>query len=301
MPEAGSCVEIEIDAQWALVAATVEDILNSHRTRRPIVMGVLNVTPDSFSDGGRFYDPAAAVAQALKMVAEGADVIDVGAESTRPGSDRVSAAEQIRRLEPVLPEVAKTGVPVSIDTTLAEVAAFALDAGAVIVNDVTAGRDDPDILALAAERAQGLVLMHMLGEPRTMQENPTYADVVIEVRDFLAERLAAAGAAGVPKQRCIVDPGIGFGKKLRHNLALLAGADALCALGVPVLVGPSWKRFIGEISGEGATDQRLGGSVAACLVAYRRGATIFRVHDVAEVVQAFAVARAIETAATGNP
>lgn len=276
--------------------ATLEDILNSPRTGRPIVMGVLNVTPDSFSDGGRFYDPAAAVAQALRMVAEGADAIDAGAESTRPGSDRVSAAEQIRRLEPVLPEVARAGVPVSIDTTLGEVAAFALDAGATIINDVSAGRDDPEMLPLAGERAHALILMHMLGEPKTMQENPAYDDVVAEVRDFLAGRLAAAEAAGIARSRCIVDPGIGFGKKLAHNLALLASVDALAELGVPVLVGPSRKRFIGEIAGAETPDQRLGGSIAACLVAHRRGASIFRVHDVAATVQAFAVARAIRGA-----
>ena len=276
--------------------ATLEDILNSPRTRRPIVMGVLNVTPDSFSDGGRFYDPAAAVAQALRMVAEGADAIDAGAESTRPGSDRVSAAEQIRRLEPVLPEVARAGVPVSIDTTLGEVAAFALDAGATIINDVSAGRDDPEMLPLAGERAHALILMHMLGEPKTMQENPAYDDVVAEVRDFLAGRLAAAEAAGMARSRCIVDPGIGFGKKLAHNLALLASVDALAELGVPVLVGPSRKRFIGEIAGAETPDQRLGGSIAACLAAHRRGASIFRVHDVAATVQAFAVARAIRGA-----
>jgi dihydropteroate synthase len=281
----------------AAVAATLEDILNSHKTRRPIVVGVLNVTPDSFSDGGRFYDPAAAVAQALRMVAEGADLIDAGAESTRPGSERVSAAEQIRRLEPVLPEVARAGLPVSIDTTRAEVAAFALDAGAEMINDVSAGRDDPDLLPLAAARARALVLMHMLGRPKTMQEDPRYDDVVREVRDFLAERLAAAEAAGVERGRCIVDPGIGFGKKLEHNLALLAHVGALAELGVPVMVGPSRKRFIGELTGVADPDRRVSGTLAACLAAHRRGASLFRVHDVAEAVQAFAVAGAIEQAA----
>jgi len=280
------------------MAATVDEILKSHKTRRPIVMGVLNVTPDSFSDGGRFYDPAAAVAQALRMVAEGADVIDVGAESTRPGSARVSAAEQIRRLEPVLPEVAKAGVRVSIDTTRAEVAAFAFDAGAEIVNDVSAGRDDPQLLPLAASRAKALVLMHMLGEPKTMQVEPRYDDVVGEVREFLADRLAAAEKAGVQRRRCIVDPGIGFGKMLVHNLALLANVEELAGLGVPVMVGPSRKRFIGEITGEDSPDRRRGGSIAACLAAYGAGASIFRVHDVAEVVQALAVARAILQAPT---
>ena len=280
------------------MGASVEEILTSHKTRRPIVTGVLNVTPDSFSAGGRFYDPAAAVAQALRMVAEGADVIDVGAESTRPGSARVSASEQIRRLEPVLPEVAKAGVRVSIDTTRAEVAAFALDAGAEIVNDVSAGRDDPELLPLAASRAKALVLMHMLGEPKTMQVEPRYDAVVGEVREFLADRLAAAEKAGAERRRCIVDPGIGFGKMLVHNLALLANVEELAGLGVPVMVGPSRKRFIGEISGEDNPDRRAGGSIAACLAAYGAGASIFRVHDVAEVVQALAVARAIWQART---
>jgi dihydropteroate synthase len=276
--------------------ATLDEILNSHRTGRAVVMGVLNVTPDSFSDGGEFYDPAAAVAQALCMVAEGADIIDVGAESTRPGSERVSAADQIRRLEPVLPEVAKLDVTVSIDTTLAEVARFALDAGAEIVNDVSAGRDDGELLPLAGRRGAPVVLMHMLGAPKTMQDDPSYDDVVAEVRDFLAARLAAAEDAGVTRERCIVDPGIGFGKRLEHNLALLAGAGALGELGVPVMVGPSRKRFIGELTGQADPQQRLGGTIAACLLARANGATIFRVHDVAETVQALAVAGAIARA-----
>ena len=276
--------------------ATLDEILNSHRTGRAVVMGVLNVTPDSFSDGGDFYDPAAAVAQALRMVAEGADIIDVGAESTRPGSGRVSAADQIRRLEPVLPEAAKLDVTVSIDTTLAEVARFALDAGAEIVNDVSAGRDDGELLPLAGRCGAAVVLMHMLGAPKTMQDDPRYDDVVTEVRDFLTARLAAAEDAGVPRERCIVDPGIGFGKRLEHNLALLAGVGLLGELGVPVLVGPSRKRFIGELTGQGDPQQRLGGSIAACLLARANGATIFRVHDVGETVQALAVAGAIAQA-----
>ena len=283
------------------MAASLEDILASHRTGRAVVMGILNVTPDSFSDGGRFFDPASAVARALRMVAEGADVIDVGAESTRPGSDRIPAAEQIARLEPVLPDVARMGVAVSIDTTLAEVARFALDAGAAIVNDVSAARDDPKLLRLAAERGAAVVLMHMLGQPKSMQQEPRYDDVVAEVRQFLADRLTAAEAAGVRRDRCIVDPGIGFGKGLRHNLALLRGAGALAELGVPVLYGPSRKRFIGELTGQGDTDRRLGGTIAACLAAYSRGATIFRVHDVAEVVQALAVAAAVAGADARRP
>jgi dihydropteroate synthase len=272
---------------------TLEDILAAARAGQAVVMGVLNVTPDSFSDGGRYYDPAAAVAQGQRMLAEGADIIDIGAESTRPGSQPVSVAEQVRRIQPVLPEVVKMGVAVSVDTTRAEVARFALDAGAVMINDVSAGRDDAEIFALAARRGCGLVLMHMLGEPKTMQQDPQYADVVAEVREFLAGRLAAAEAAGVPRSRCVVDPGIGFGKRLEHNLALLARADALAELGVPVMVGPSRKRFLGELTGQADPAQRLPGTIAACLEAYRHGATIFRVHDVAAVVAALTVARAI--------
>ncbi|NLF29970.1 MAG: dihydropteroate synthase [Planctomycetes bacterium] len=273
--------------------ATLDDILSSHRTGRPIVMGVLNVTPDSFSDGGRFFAPGAAVAHGRTMVEAGADVLDAGAESTRPGSERVSPDEQIRRLEAILPALVGLGVPVSIDTTSAAVAAFALDAGAAIINDVSAGRDDPALLPLAARRGAAVILMHMLGRPRDMQAAPRYDDVVVEVRDFLADRLDAAVAAGVPRGRCIVDPGIGFGKTLEHNLALLAGIDALAALGVPILVGPSRKRFISAVVGDTGPDQRLGGTLAAVCATYLKGATLFRVHDVAPARQALAVLRAI--------
>ncbi|MGB2821200.1 MAG: dihydropteroate synthase, partial [Phycisphaerae bacterium] len=227
------------------MGTTLDDILTSHRTGRAIVMGVLNVTPDSFSDAGAFFDPAEANAQARRLVAEGADVIDVGAESTRPGSGRVSAGEQIDRLREVIPAVVECGALVSIDTTRAEVAAFALDAGAEIINDVSAGRDDPGMFALAAERGSPMVLMHMLGKPKSMQVDPRYDDVVAEVRAFLSERIVAAVAAGVDRRRLIVDPGIGFGKLLEHNLALLAGVGELVSLGRPVLIGPSRKRFIG--------------------------------------------------------
>lgn len=257
-------------------------------------MGVLNVTPDSFSDGGRFLDPRAAVARAAEMTRNGADIIDIGAESTRPGSERVSADEQITRLRRIVPAVAALGALVSIDTTRATVAEFALDAGAAVINDVSAGRDDPRMFGLAAERGAAVVLMHMLGEPKTMQADPTYKDVVAEVKQFLAGRLDAAAAAGVPPERCIVDPGIGFGKKLQDNLALLAGIDRLCELGPPVLVGPSRKRFIGELTGQQDAEARTGGTIAACLAAWRRGASILRVHDVGQVAQALAVALAVE-------
>lgn len=257
-------------------------------------MGILNVTPDSFSDGGRFLDAPAAVAQARQMVAEGADIIDVGAESTRPGSARVGPDEQIRRIEPILPELTKLDAIVSIDTTIAEVAEVALDAGAQIINDVSAGRDDAKMFGLAASRNAALILMHMLGRPKTMQENPQYDDVAKEVRDFLAGRIKAATDAGVKRNRIIIDPGIGFGKDLEHNLALLNNIGVLAELGAPVLVGPSRKRFIGEISGRADTSERLGGTIAACLASWRGGASIFRVHDVAAIVQALTVARAIE-------
>jgi dihydropteroate synthase len=282
------------------MSTTLDDILTSHRTGRSIVMGVLNVTPDSFSDGGAFFDPAEANAQARRLVAEGADVIDVGAESTRPGSDRVSAGEQIDRLREVIPAVVECGALVSIDTTRGEVAAFALGAGAEIINDVSAGRDDPGMFALAAERGSPMVLMHMLGKPKSMQVDPRYDDVVAEVRAFLSERIGAAVAAGVDRRRLIVDPGIGFGKLLEHNLALLAGVGELVSLGGPVLIGPSRKRFIGELTGEAEPRKRTAGTLAACLAARRRGATIFRVHDVAPLRQALTVASAIEPAAAGG-
>ncbi len=280
--------------------ATLREILESHRTHRPIVMGVLNVTPDSFSDGGMFFEPASALAKAREMVREGVDIIDIGAESTRPGSERVSADEQMRRLEPILSKVCSLGRIVSIDTTLAEVAQFALDAGASIINDVSAGRDDPEMLPLAARRGVPIILMHMLGQPKTMQESPHYDDVVGEVREFLSRRIAAAVEAGVERSRIIIDPGIGFGKMLEHNLALLNNIAALVELGVPVLLGPSRKRFIGEISQKmlnytPAPADRLGGTIAAVLAGFHRGASIFRVHDVGPVIQALAVAKAIET------
>lgn len=273
---------------------TLDDILRSHRTRRPIVAGILNVTPDSFSDAGQFFDPAVAVEHARQMVAGGADVLDLGAESTRPGSDRVSAADQIARLRDVLPALRGCGAVLSIDTTRAEVAEFALSNGAQIVNDVSAGRDDERLLEVVARAGCGYVLMHMLGEPKTMQKDPHYADVVGEVKECLAARLAVAQAAGIDRTRCIVDPGIGFGKKLPHNLALLAGVDTLAKLGCPVMVGPSRKRFIGELTGQSDPAKRVWGTVGACLAAWHRGATIFRVHDVGELVQALKVAAAVE-------
>ena len=276
--------------------ATLTDILTSHRTGRPIVMGVLNVTPDSFSDGGRFLRPAVAVARARRMADEGADIIDLGAESTRPGSGPATPDQQIDRLGEILPAVVECGPVVSIDTTSAAVAAVALDAGAAIINDVSAGRHDPKLLPLAAERNAAVCLMHMLDRPRTMQADPHYDDVVADVRRFLAERIDAATAAGVKPDNIIVDPGIGFGKLLEHNLSLLACTRQLVSLGRPVLIGPSRKRFIGQLSGEQVPARRLGGTIAACLACCASGATIFRVHDVAPLVQALAIWHAIRPA-----
>jgi len=279
------------------VNQNLEGILNSHRTGTPVIMGILNVTPDSFSDGGQYVDPKAAVHRAGQLISSGADILDIGAESTRPGSARVPADQQIGRLENVLPEICRiasgSGVQVSIDTTLPSVAEFALDAGATIINDVSAGRENPGIMDLAAGRTVPFVLMHMLGTPATMQSDPVYNDVLSEVRQFLSDRLDAAVAAGIDRDKCIVDPGIGFGKTLEHNLCLLSNIAAFCTLGCPVLVGPSRKRFIGELTSVDDPSQRTGGTIAACLACFRQGATIFRVHDVSQVRQAFVVTGAI--------
>lgn len=245
-------------------------------------MGIVNVTPDSFSDGGRFLDPDAAVAHGLQLEADGADVLDVGGESTRPGADPVSATEEIARVVPVVSALAaQVSIPVSVDTTKAEVAAASLEAGATIVNDVSAGRFDPDILHVVASAGAGYVAMHMLGEPRTMQDAPHYDDVVLDVTAFLADRLAVARDAGVQPDRLIADPGIGFGKTAAHNLALMAHLDRLVAdLGVPVLVGTSRKSFIGAVLGGLAVDDREEGTLATIAWAFARGASMVRVHDV---------------------
>ncbi len=255
------------------------------------LMGVINVTPDSFSDGGRYIDPEAAVAHGEKLVRDGAEIIDVGGESTRPGAAEVGEAEELARVEPVVAGLAETAT-VSIDTSKLAVAEAALDAGASIVNDVTALRRDPEIGALCAERGAGLLLMHMQGDPRTMQANPTYDDVVDDVKAFLAERLEAAVAAGVAEERIWLDPGIGFGKTLDHNLELLRRLGELRELGRPLVIGTSRKGFLGKIDGSEVGD-RLGGTVASSVLAAAEGADIIRVHDVAETVQAMKVAAAI--------
>jgi dihydropteroate synthase len=258
---------------------------------RPKLMGVVNVTPDSFSDGGRFLDPERAIEHGRQLIEQGADLLDVGGESTRPGAAAVSEAEELERVEPVVAGLAGTAT-VSIDTSKAAVAEAALDAGASIVNDVTAMRGDPVIGPLCAEQGVGLVLMHMQGDPRTMQENPVYGDVVEDVKAFLAERLEAAVAAGVAEERVWLDPGIGFGKTLEHNLELLRRLRELRELGRPLVVGTSRKSFIGKVDGSAVGD-RLGGTIASSVLATAEGADVLRVHDVAEVAQALKVAGAI--------
>ena len=257
-------------------------------------MGVLNVTPDSFSDGGEFFGVEPSVAQAGKMFDEGAQVIDVGGESTRPGSDPVSPEEELSRVLPVIQGMlsARPDSIVSIDTYRSSVAKAALDAGARAVNDVTA-LGDPRMAGLMAERGCPIILMHMLGEPKSMQQHPRYEDVVREVRDFLAERAQQAIRAGVELENIILDPGIGFGKRLEHNLKLLKSLDSLVELGFPVLVGVSRKSFLGKITGSEDPKSRLFGTVAANVLAYERGASLFRVHDVRANKEALAVAAAI--------
>lgn len=276
----------------------------------PLLMGVLNLTPDSFSDGGDHNTVELAVAHGLKMARDGADIIDVGGESTRPGSERVSAAQQIQRVvEPIrklraaLDNQGFTQVTISIDTTLAEVARAALDAGAAMLNDVSAGREDDAMFTLAAERNVSIALMHMLGSPGTMQDDPQYENVVEDVLAFLLNRADVAARAGVAKEKIWLDPGIGFGKTLAHNLALLGALDRFVAAGYPVLLGVSRKRFIagccapeshGGLSAPPDASQRLPGTLAANLIGAQAGVCALRVHDVAEHRQALAVLRSIE-------
>jgi dihydropteroate synthase len=257
----------------------------------PVLMGVVNVTPDSFSDGGLYLDADAAVEHGERLAAEGADILDVGGESTRPGSEGVPAEEELRRVLPVVEGLA-SGPKVSIDTTKAVVARAALDAGASIVNDVSAFRFEPELAGLVADAGADCCLMHMLGEPRTMQEDPRYGDVVDDVKSFLEERLAFAVGEGVPEQRVWLDPGIGFGKTAEHNLQLLRRLDEIVAIGRPVVVGTSRKSFLGKLTGGRPEDDRLAGTIATNVVALERGASVFRVHDVAQVRDALLVAAA---------
>jgi dihydropteroate synthase len=263
------------------------------RFPRPSVMGVVNVTPDSFSDGGINFDAADAIASARRMAADGAALVDVGGESTRPGSEGVLVDEELRRVVPVLEAVAAE-VPVSIDTTKAEVARTAIELGAELVNDVTALRGDRRLAEVVAESSAYLCLMHMQGEPRTMQSDPRYEDVASEVAAFLEGRLRFAVAAGIPEERIALDPGIGFGKTLQHNFELIRRLDVLLSLGRPVVIGFSRKRSLGRVLGDtGATTGSVAASLAAAVAAYTAGATILRAHDVREHVEALAVARAV--------
>jgi dihydropteroate synthase len=252
-------------------------------------MGVVNVTPDSFSDGGLYLQPEAAIAHGEELLAAGADILDVGGESTRPGAEPVAEAEELRRVLPVVEGLA--GATISIDTSKAAVAAAALDAGATIVNDVTALRGDPVMAPLCASREAKVILMHMRGAPRTMQDEPVYDDVVATGKEFLAARVEAAVEAGVARERIWVDPGIGFGKTLGHNLELLRRQHELTDLGRPVVVGTSRKSFLGRITGRDVAE-RVPATIATCVMALERGARVFRVHDVAEVADALKVTAA---------
>jgi dihydropteroate synthase len=261
--------------------------------RPTLVMGIVNVTPDSFSDGGRFLAADAAVDHALRLVEEGADILDIGGESTRPGAETVDEAEEIRRVVPVIERlVGRTGVPVSIDTQKPGVAEAALAAGAAIVNDIAANREDDSMWRLVAREKAGYIAMHMLGSPQSMQENPVYADVVSEVAAFLAERLERLQAAGVDPEQVVFDPGIGFGKTLEHNLALLGGLSGFTSLTRPILLGASRKSFMGRLLGIETAD-RLPGSLACACHAVSAGVQIVRVHDVVETVQTVRLMEAI--------
>jgi len=261
------------------------------RLQRPAVMGIVNVTPDSFSDGGEHLDPEVAADTARRMVAAGAAIVDIGGESTRPGSEGVTVDEELRRVLPVLERL--EGMPVSIDTAKSEVARRALELGAELVNDVTALRSDPELAGVVAEGGGYLCLMHMQGEPRTMQVDPRYDDVAGEVAAFLEQQLVVAVAAGIPEQHVCLDPGIGFGKTAEHNFELLRRLDVLLALGRPVLVGLSRKSSLGRLFDPAATTGTLAASLGAAVAAYGRGASIFRVHDVREHVEALAAAGAV--------
>jgi dihydropteroate synthase len=262
-------------------------------SRRTVVMGIVNVTPDSFSDGGKYFDPARAAAHGEEMARDGADVIDVGGESTRPGARSVSAAEEMDRVLPVIRELRrKVSLPISIDTMKSEVARAALGEGADVVNDISALGFDPAMAPLVAAEKVPVVLMHMQGTPQTMQRDPSYADVVGEVKTFLRRRIQFAIDAGVAADKTIIDPGIGFGKNLDHNLALLRGLADLAALGRPILVGTSRKTFIGKLLDAGP-EERLEGSLAAAVAAVLAGANIIRVHDVKEAARAVRVTDAI--------
>jgi dihydropteroate synthase len=262
------------------------------------IMGVVNVTPDSFSDGGRYFDTRAAIEHGLELEAEGAAILDVGGESTRPGADPVPGAEELRRVIPVIEGLIErgAGARISIDTSKSSVASRALTAGATLVNDVTAFRGDPQMAQIVAEAGAECCLMHMLGDPRTMQDDPHYDDVVDDIKAFLTERMAFAVHAGIAEERILLDPGIGFGKTVHHNLELLRRLGEFRDLGRPVVIGTSRKTFLGRLTGRDAPEERVAATVATNVLAYERGARVFRVHDVAPVHDALTV-----TAATVSP
>lgn len=272
--------------RWQLTDRTID------LTHRVLVMGIVNVTPDSFSDGGRYFDVDRAAEHAIDLVRQGADILDVGGESTRPGANPVELGEELDRVLPVIERLAgRVEVPISIDTAKAEVARRAIAAGAHIINDVTALRGDPGMAAVARESGAGVVLMHMIGTPRTMQQDPVYTDVVAEVARFLNERAVFAESAGIDRERLVLDPGIGFGKTLEHNVALFQRMRELTQLGRPLLVGASRKAFIGKLLGGAQPGERLEGTLAAVVAAICAGAKIVRVHDVAPIARAVAVAQ----------
>ncbi|MBY0224822.1 MAG: dihydropteroate synthase [Hyphomicrobium sp.] len=261
---------------------------------RPRIMGIVNVTPDSFSDGGSFFNVQAAIDHGLRLVEDGADILDIGGESTRPGSDAVALDEEVRRVMPVLEGLrARTDAKISVDTRKAEVMRRAAASGADILNDVSALTHDPEALGAAAESGKPIMLMHAQGDPKTMNVNPQYRDVVLDVFDFLAERIAACEAAGIPREKIVVDPGIGFGKHLHHNVAVLQAMSLYHGLGVPVLLGASRKKLIGQLCNVEEPTKRVPGSIAAALTSVAQGVQIIRVHDVAETVQAICVWNAV--------
>lgn len=261
--------------------------------RRTVLMGIVNVTPDSFSDGGRYLDSEKAIAHGIRLAQEGADIIDVGGESTRPGARPLSAQEEVGRVLPVIRGLSRAvSIPISVDTYKEDVARAALDEGADIVNDISALRFDPGMAPLIAAEKVPVVLMHMQGTPQTMQQRPYYQNVVEEVKEFLSGRIRFALGAGVGVERIIIDPGIGFGKELDHNLALLRGLPALASLGRPILVGPSRKTFIGKLLDVGP-EERLAGSLAASVAAVLAGANMIRTHDVKETLRAIRIADAL--------
>ncbi len=272
-------------------------------SERFIVMGVVNVTPDSFSDGGRYFEPIAAIDHGLELEREGAAILDIGGESTRPGAEPVPAKEELARVLPVIEGLVACGVTarISIDTSKADVAAAAIDAGATLVNDVTALRGDPEMAGVVADAGVDCCLMHMLGEPRTMQDDPRYGDVVSDVKAFLEQRMAYALAAGIAEERILLDPGIGFGKTVEHNLELLRRLDELVAVGRPVVIGTSRKSFLGRLTGHSDPAARVPETIATCVVALERGAQIFRVHDVAPIHDGLVVAAATVAPWTTRP